>query len=90
MTLYCRNRIINGIFNDTINSCKKEIEVYLYRLYSLQRNIDMEFNKPLNKFNSNQFIKLILLMVKNDIKLKENFYKLIDRAIYKIKMLISR
>ena len=59
MTKYCKFRIINNMLNNLVNDCKKLLEVYLYRLWSLDRNIDIEFNKPLGKFDSNHFIQIM-------------------------------
>ena len=81
---------VNNIFNNTIESCKKVIEVYLYRLWSLDRNIDIKFNKPLGEFDSNHFIKLCLLKIKNIIRLKDEFNKLINNAQKQIISLNNR
>ena len=79
---------INNVFNNTINEITKKLEACNYRLWCLQRQINLEFNKP--NFNGKRFIKLCLLVLLNKVRFVNKFHELCNDARNRIRSLINK
>lgn len=86
MTKEIKNNIVNNVFNNTVNEIIKKLEACNYKNWCLNRQIDIEFNKP--NFNSKRFVRLCLLKLLNKAKFKDNFRDLCSNARSKIRSLV--
>ena len=80
---------VNNIFQNTVNSIIKEFETCVYKIWCLQRQIDIEFSKS-QKFNGKQFITLCLLKLLNKVKFENKFHELCNNARDQIRSLLDR
>jgi len=88
MTQEFKNISVNNILSNTVNEVIKKFEAYAYKIWCLNRQIDIEFHKP--KFNGKQFITLCLLIELNKVKFKNKFHELCNDARTKIHDLINK
>ena len=88
MTQEFKNISINNIFNNTVNKIVKNFEVYAYKIWCLDHQINIEFNKL--QFDSKHFITLCLFIELNKVKFKNKFYELCNDARIRIRDLINK